>query len=169
MKKLLVLIAVLALAFCLTACGGDKEETITIAVPNDTTNEARALLLLEAEGLIKLDPEAGVKATKTDIVENPKNLNIEELAAEQLPRSLADVDMAVINGNYALQGGLKIEDALALEAADSLAADTYVNIVAIRQGDENREDIKKLVDALNSQIVIDHINKSYNGAVVPKF
>jgi len=141
----------------------------TIAVPNDATNEARALLLLEAQGLIKLAEGAGVNATKTDIVENPKNLNIEELAAEQLPRSLADVDMAVINGNYALQGGLKIENALALEAVDSLAADTYVNIVAVRKGDETREDIKKLVEALNTQQVVDFINKNYSGAVVPKF
>ncbi len=147
----------------------ELKDGATIAVPNDTTNEARALLLLEAEGLIKIKEGAGINATKTDIVENPKNLKIEELAAEQLPRSLPDVDLAVINGNYALQGGLKVTDALATEASDSLAAETYANIIAVRKGDETRPEIQKLVEALNSDAVRQFIEKTYEGAVVPKF
>ena len=140
----------------------------TISVPNDATNEARALLLLQDLGLIKLAEGAGINATKNDIVENPKNLNIEELAAEQLPRSLADVDMSVINGNYALQGGLKIADALAAEEADSLAAETYANIVAVRKADTERDEVKKLIAALTSQNVMDYISANYEGAVQPK-
>ena len=147
----------------------ELKDGATIAVPNDTTNEARALLLLEAEGLIKIKEGAGINATKTDIVENPKNLKIEELAAEQLPRSLPDVDLAVINGNYALQGGLKVTDALATEASDSLAAETYANVIAVRKGDESRPEIKKLVEALNSDTIRQYIEDTYEGAVVPKF
>lgn len=147
----------------------ELKDGATIAVPNDTTNEARALLLLEAEGLIKIKEDAGINATKTDIVENPKNLKIEELAAEQLPRSLPDVDLAVINGNYALQGGLKVTDALATEASDSLAAETYANVIAVRKGDESRPEIKKLVEALNSDAIRQYIEDTYEGAVVPKF
>lgn len=141
-----------------------------IAVPNDGTNEARALLLLEAQGLIKLAEGAGMNATINDIVENPKKLNIIEIAAAQLARSLEDVDMAVINGNYAIQAGLNVaKDAVAVEAQDSLAAETYANIVAVRKGDENREEIKALVEALTSQEVKDFIESTYEGAVVPKF
>ena len=147
----------------------ELKDGATIAVPNDTTNEARALLLLEAEGLIKIKEGAGINATKTDIVENPKNLKIEELAAEQLPRSLPDVDLAVINGNYALQGGLKVTDALATEASDSLAAETYANVIAVRKGDESRPEIQKLVEALNSDTIRQYIEDTYEGAVVPKF
>ena len=147
----------------------ELKDGATIAVPNDTTNEARALLLLEAEGLIKIKEGAGINATKTDIVENPKNLKIEELAAEQLPRSLPDVDLAVINGNYALQGGLKVTDALATEASDSLAAETYANVIAVRKGDESRPEIKKLVEALNADGIRQYIEDTYEGAVVPKF
>lgn len=141
-----------------------------IAVPNDGTNEARALLLLEAQGLIKLAEGAGMNATINDIVENPKKLNIIEIEAAQLARSLEDVDMAVINGNYAIQAGLNVaKDAVAVEAQDSLAAETYANIVAVRKGDENREEIKALVEALTSQEVKDFIESTYEGAVVPKF
>lgn len=147
----------------------ELKDGATIAVPNDTTNEARALLLLEAEGLIKIKEGAGINATKTDIVENPKNLKIEELAAEQLPRSLPDVDLAVINGNYALQGGLKVTDALATEASDSLAAETYANVIAVRKGDESRPEIQKLVEVLNSDTIRQYIEDTYEGAVVPKF
>ena len=111
-----------------------------VLVPNDTTNEARALLLLEAQGLIKVDPTAGFKATINDIIENPKNLKITEIEAAQLARSLPDVDIAVINGNYAIQAGLNAAtDALAKEEKDSLSATTYANIIAVRKGDENRE------------------------------
>jgi D-methionine transport system substrate-binding protein len=147
----------------------ELQDGATIAVPNDTTNEPRALLLLEAQGLIKLKEGAGVNATKLDITENPKNLKIEELAAEQLPRALADVDLAVINGNYALQAGLKVTDALATEAVDSLAADTYVNVLTVRKGDENRPEIQKLIKALTSDTVRDYISNTYEGSVVPKF
>ena len=104
-----------------------------VAVPNDATNEARALLLLEAQGLLKLADGAGLKATKTDIVENPKNLDILEVEAAQVPRSLPDVDIAVINGNYAIEAGLKVSDALAVEASDSEAATTYGNVVAVQR------------------------------------
>lgn len=139
-----------------------------IAVPNDTTNEARALLLLETVGLIKINPSAGLSATVKDITENPKNISIKELEAAQLPRVLPDVDLAVINGNYAIEAGFNAaKDALAKEEADSVAAKTYANIIAIRKGDENREEIKALVKALQSDKVKKFIEEKYKGAVVP--
>ena len=140
-----------------------------IAVPNDTTNCARALLLLEAEGLIKLDPEAGITATENDIVENPHNIKIVPLAAEQVARTLEDVDFGVINGNYALDAGLKVSDAVAVEAADGAAAEAYVNVVAVKEGHENDPGIQELVKALTSDEVREYINSTYNGAVVPLF
>ena len=140
-----------------------------IAVPNDTTNEARALLLLEQEGLIKLADGVGINATTLDIVENPKNLDIVELEAAQIPSRLADVDMAVINGNYALDAGLKVADALAIEAADGTAAQAYENVIAVKEGNENNEATKALVEALQSDTIRDYINDTYNGAVVPMF
>lgn len=141
-----------------------------VAVPNDTTNEARALLLLEAAGLIDVDDSAGLEATVLNITSNPKNLKIIEIEAAQLARSLQDVDIAVINGNYAIQAGLNAsKDALAFEAADSLAADTFVNIIAVREGEENSEKIKALVDALQSEAVLQFIEETYQGAVLPKF
>lgn len=143
-----------------TVAEGDK-----IAVPNDPTNEARALLLLETNGIIKLDPEAGITATKADIVENPKNVEIVEMEAAQVPRSIGDVEFAVINGNYALQAGLNTStDSLAKEEKDSLAATTYANIVAAREGDD-RPELKKLIEALKSQDVKDYIANTYEGAV----
>lgn len=145
----------------------DLKDGATVAVPNDTSNEARALLLLQAQGLIKLKDGAGITATKKDIVENKKNLKFTELEAAQLVRSLQDVDIAVINGNYALQGNLKVSDALAVEADDSLAATTYANIIAVRKGDENREDIKALVEVLKSDEIKTFIKSTFNGAVVP--
>lgn len=141
----------------------------TIAVPNDTTNEARALLLLEANGLIKLNPDAGLSATPKDITENPKNLNVQELEAAQLGRSLQDVDMAVINGNYALQADLKVTDALAKEEKDSEAAQTYANVVAVREGDENSDKTKTLMEALKSDDVKKFIEDTYQGSVVSIF
>ena len=141
-----------------------------IAVPNDATNEARALLLLEDLGLITIRPDAGLGATVNDIVENPKELRIVELEAAQLARSLQDVDMAIINGNFAMQAGLNAErDSLAKEEKTSLAATTFANILAIRAGDENREDLKALAAALNSEEVRRHIEATYEGAVVPTF
>ncbi len=141
-----------------------------IAVPNDATNEARALLLLEANGIIKLKKDAGINATKNDIAENPKNVELIEIEAAQVARSLQDVDLAVINGNYAIQAKLNVAtDAIAVEAVDSLAADTYANIVAVKSGNENRADIKVLMDALHSDTVKKYIEDTYKGAVVPKF
>ena len=138
-----------------------------IAVPNDTTNEARALLLLEAQGLIGLKEGAGLTATKQDIVDNPKNFDIIEMEAAQLPRSLQDVDVAVINGNYAIAAGLKVADALVCEDSESIGATTYGNVVAIQKGHENDEKIKALVDALKSGEVKKFIEETYEGAVVP--
>lgn len=141
-----------------------------IAVPNDTTNEARALLLLEAEGLIKVNMDAGLKTTVNDITENNRNFRIVELEAAQLARSLPDVEIAVINGNFAIQAGLNAaEDALAKEDKDSLAAETFANILAIRNGDENREDLQALAAALQSEEVRQFIEEKYQGAVVPVF
>ena len=137
-----------------------------IAVPNDTTNEARALLLLQDQGLLTLREGAGITATKADIESNPKNLKITEIAAEQLARSLQDVDLAVINGNYAILGGLKVADALAQEEKDSLAAETYANVLAVREGDGGREDIKALFEALKSEPVKAFIAEKYEGSVV---
>lgn len=142
----------------------------SIAVPNDGTNEARALLLLESQGLIKLKEGVGLTATKLDIAENPKNLDIKELDAAQIPRSLQDVDAAVINGNYAIDAGLKVgTDALAIEDASSVAADTYKNVVAVKVGNENDEAIQALVKALQSDKVKAFIEETYEGAVVPLF
>lgn len=140
-----------------------------VGVPNDATNEARALLLLESNGLIKLKEDAGVAATKLDIVENPHNLEIVEMEAAQLPLSLGSLDIAVINGNYALSGGLSISDALAIEEADSLAAETYQNVVAVRNGDETRSELQTLIEVLNSQEIADYINETFEGAVAPVF
>ncbi len=140
-----------------------------IAVPNDATNEARALLLLEQEGLITLNKDAGINATILDIVENPKNLEIVELEAAQIPSRLADVDLAVINGNYAIGAGLKVSDALAIEAADGAAAEAYVNVLAVKEGHENDEAIQALVNALKSDEVKQFMEETYQGAVVPVF
>lgn len=148
----------------------DLEDGAEIAVPNDGTNEARALLLLEAQGLIKLADGVGMEATVIDIVENPKNLVIHEIEAAQLARSLQDVDLAVINGNFAIQAELNVsKDSIAVEDKDSVAAETYGNVIAIRKGDEDREEIKALVEALQSDEVRDFIESTYEGAVVPKF
>ncbi len=141
----------------------------TVAVPNDTTNEARALLLLEQEGLIKLNEGAGLTATKQDIVENPKNLDIQEMEAAQLPRVLQDVDLAAINGNYALEAGLNVTDALAVEGSQSDAANAYVNVIAVKEGNELSEKIQALVEALTSENVKSYIESTYNGAVVALF
>lgn len=142
----------------------------TVAVPNDTTNEARALLLLQQEGLIKLADGAGITATTKDIVENPKNLKIKELEAANIPNALADVDVACINGNYAQAAGLSVDkDALAVEATDSLAAETYANVLVVKDGNQDSDKIKALAKALTSDTVRTYINSTYNGAVVPVF
>ena len=146
----------------------DLSDGAQIAVPNDTSNEARALMLLEAQGLIKLSEGAGYTATVKDIAENPKNLKIVEIEAAQLGRSLQDVDMAVINGNYAIKAGLKVgTDALAREEKDSGAAADYANIVAVKSGNENNEAVQELIKALKSDKVKAYIEETYEGAVVP--
>lgn len=148
----------------------DLKNGASVAVPNDTTNEARALLLLQDQGLIKLKDGAGLTATKKDIVENKKDLAIKEIEAAQIPRSLKDVDIAVVNGNYALQAGLKVnKDALATEDADSIGAKTYGNIVAVKKGNEKSAATKALIKALKSDTVKKYINDKYDGAVVPLF
>ena len=138
-----------------------------IAVPNNVTNEARALLLLAQEGIIKLKDDAGINATVEDIVENPKNVEFKELAPEQLVAALPDVDVAVINGNYAIEGGLHVSQALAVEANDGLAAVTYGNIIATSKDKENDEALKVLVEVLQSEDISKFINDTYDGAVVP--
>ena len=140
-----------------------------IAVPNDTTNEARALLLLQQAGLITLKEGAGITATKADIAENPKNLDIVELEAAQITSRLADVDLAVINGNYAIDAGLKVADALAVESADGEAAQAYVNVLTVKEGHENDPAILALVEALQSDTAKTFMEETYQGAVVPMF
>lgn len=148
----------------------DLQNGTTVAVPNDPTNEARALLLLQQEGLITLADGVGVNATINDIVDNPLNLQIEELEAAVVPTVLADVDVACINANYAIEAGLTVNnDALAVESADGDAAKTYANLLVVKEGNENNEGIQALAKALNSDEVRDYINDNYQGSVLPVF
>ncbi len=147
----------------------DLPDGAVVAVPNNVTNEARALLLLQQEGVLTLNENAGINATIADITENPKNIEFKELAPEQLVQALPDVDVAVINGNYAIEGGLSVKDALAVEANDGLAAQTYGNIVATSKEKENDEALKALVSVLQSKEISDFINGKYDGAVVPLY
>ena len=144
-------------------------EGAIIGVPNDPTNEARALLLLEQNGVLKLREGASVAATKLDIAENPKNVEIVEMEAAQIPLSLNSLDIGVINGNYAIGNDLALEGALAIESADTLTPDSYQNVVAVRSGDENRPELQALIQALQTQEVADYINNTYQGAVAPVF
>ncbi len=165
MKKtisILLALAVLACSlFALTACG--NKQTLQIAVPNDTTNEARALILLQENGIIKLKDDAGITATINDITENPLNIEFKEVEAAQIPSILPDVDYAVINSNYAIAAGMKpAEQSLLIEGAYS----AYSNIVAVKNGNETKDNIKALVAALKSQQVADYIRDSYDGAVI---
>ena len=161
-KKTLALALAVASVAALTACGGGEGQ-ITIAVPNDTTNEARALLLLEEQGLIKLKENAGITATIADIEENPKNIKFNEVEAAQLPNILKDVDYAVINSNYAIEAGINpMEKSLATEGSSS----AYSNILAVKEGNENTDKVKALVAALESKAVADFITEEYQGAVV---
>ena len=158
----LVLALVLALALALTGCGS-KSTSLKIAVPNDTTNEARALLLLQENGIIKLRDGAGITATKNDIVENPYNVEIVEAEAARLPDMLKDADYAVINSNYAINAGLNpVTDSLVIEGSSS----AYANILAVKEGNESSDKVKALVAALESQQVVDYINEKYDGSVV---
>ncbi|MBS6119014.1 MAG: metal ABC transporter substrate-binding protein, partial [Clostridiales bacterium] len=140
----------------------------TIAVPNDTTNEARALLLLQDNGIIKLKDGVGLEATKNDIEENPHNVEIVELEAAQIPRVVQDMSYVVLNGNYALQADYSVaKDSLAYEKSDSEAAKTYVNLIAVKEGNEDSEAVKALVEVLKSDEIKDYINETYDGAVIP--
>ena len=190
-RNFLKVSGVAAAAAALTACGGSsstassaasgaasseaastaaKLDKIKVAVPNDTTNEARALQLLAAQGLITVRDGAGLTATVNDITDNPHNLQIKEIEAAQLPRTVQDVDFAVINGNYAMEAGFSVgKDALATEDASSEAAQTYANILVVKEGNENDPAIQALYAALTSDKVKDYINSTYDGAVVPIF
>ena len=143
------------------------EDGAVVAVPNNVTNEARALLLLAQEGIISLKEEAGVNATVEDITDNPKNIELKELAPEQLVSALPDVDIAVINGNYAIEGGLHVSQALAVEANDGVAAVTYGNIIATSPEKADDESLKTLVEVLQSDEISSFIRDKYDGAVVP--
>ena len=167
LSSLLALTLVLALAFAFTGCGSsggdDAASEIEIAVPNDTTNEARALLLLQDNGLITLKDGAGITATVQDITDNPHNIKFQEVEAAQLPSILQDVDYAVINSNYALDANLNpVKDALLTEGSSS----AYSNIVAVKEGNEQTDKTNALVAALESQQVADFIASEYDGAVV---
>ena len=139
-----------------------------IAIPNDTTNEARALLLLQDNGIITLKEGAGLTATVNDIESMAYDLKIEEMEAAQIPHVISEVSYVVLNGNYAIEAGYNLEDdAIAYEMSDSEAAETYVNVIAVKAGHENDENIKILVEALRSPSIVKFINENYNGAVVP--
>ena len=146
----------------------DVADGDSVAVPNDTTNEARALLLLQDNGYITLKDGVGLTATTKDIVENPHNITFVELEAAQVPRTLPEVSFGVLNGNYAMEAGLTVaDDALLYESDDSEAAATYVNVIAVKEGNENLPKIKALVDTLKSDEIKQFINDNYNGGVIP--
>ena len=148
----------------------DLAEGDKIAIPNDGSNRARALLLLEAEGIIKLKDGVGMEATDLDIVENPLNLDIVQMEAAQIANVRDSVALAVINGNYALQAGLNAgTDALAVEDAESISATTYANVLVVKEGNEESEKIQALIKAVLSEEVKAYINETYSGAVVPIF
>ena len=147
----------------------DLPDGALVAVPNNVTNEARALLLLQQEGILTLKDDAGINATVEDIIDNPKNIQFQEIAPEQLVASLPDVDIAVINGNYAIEGGLHVSQALAVEANDGLAAQTYGNIVATSADKKDDEALKILVEVLQSEEISNYIKNTYDGAVVPLY
>lgn len=150
-----------------TASLDDLADGATIAVPNDATNEGRALMLLEAQGLITLKEDAGLECTPNDIADNPKNLDIQELEAAMVPQVIDDVDFAIINSNYAIQAGLDpTTDALVSESAEDAK---YPNIICVKEGNETNDAIVKLVEALKSDAVRTFIEENYNGAVVPMF
>ena len=146
----------------------DVAQGDSVAVPNDTTNEARALLLLQDNELITLKSGAGLEATVNDIEENPYELEIVELEAAQVPRVVDEVAFVVLNGNYALEAGYSVaKDALAYESSDSEAAKTYVNVIAVKEGSEGTDKIKALVEVLKSDDIKNHITGTYDGAVIP--
>lgn len=153
-----------------TTALADLPDGAVIGVPNDATNEARALQLLQAQGLITVNADAGLNATPNDIVENPKNLTFVELEAAMLPNVTTEMDLAVINGNFALQAGFSsAKDALALEDAQSEAAQTFANVIVVKEGNEDNEAVQALVKALQSEKVKAYINDTYEGNVLPIF
>ena len=166
MKKLIS--AILASALIITSAAvfagcSNNSKSVEIAIPNDTTNEARALLLLDDLGYIKLDPNAGITATPADITENPKNISFKEVEAAQVPNVLQDVDYAIINSNYAIEAGINpVKDSLGIEGS----ASAYGNVLVVKEGNENEPKILALKAALESQQVVDFINEKYDGAVV---
>ena len=162
--KILALALSLACLLTLAACGPKSDSaSLTIAVPNDTTNEARALLLLDTLDYIKLDPNAGITATVRDITENPHNIEFKEVEAAQIPNVLKDVDYGIINSYYAIEAGINpTADSLAMEGS----ASAYVNILCVKEGNENSDEAKALAAALESQQVADYIAEKYDGAVV---
>ena len=165
LKSVLAALLIVCLLLPLAACGNNAttETKIKIAIPNDTTNEARALLLLQDKGYIKLKDGAGITATVLDIAENPKNIEFSEVEAAQLPNVLQDVDYAVINSNYAISAGLNpTKDALALEGSSS----AYANILAVKEGNEENPLVKALIAALSSKQVADYIAEKYDGSVI---
>ncbi len=164
MKKLIsTLLATAVAASTVLSLAACSKDTITIAVPNDTTNEARALLLLEDQGIIELDDAAGITATIRDITANPLNITFKEVEAAQIPNILQDVDYAVINSNYAINAGINpLTDSLAIEGSSS----AYGNVLTVKEGNENTDKTKALAAALKSQQVADFINQKYAGAVV---
>ena len=144
------------------------EKGDVIAVPNDTTNEARALLLLQDNGILTLKDGVGLEATVRDIVDNPNEIEIQELEAAQVPRVKDEVAVVVLNGNYAMEAGFSVsKDSVAYESSDSEAAQTYVNVIAVKEGNENSEAITALVDALKSDAITSYINDTYDGGVIP--
>ena len=145
------------------------QDGAVIAVPDDTTNEARALLLLQQEGLITVDENAGLTATTKDITSNPKNLQIKEVEAANVPHVLADCDFGVINGNYAISAGLNVNDALAIESSEGLVAGQYGNVLVVKDGNQNTPKIQALYKALTSDEVKKYMEETYKGAVVPLF
>lgn len=146
----------------------ELSEGDVIAVPNDTTNEARALLLLQDNGIITLKEGVGLTATKNDIVENPYGIEIQELEAAQVARVIPEVAFVVLNGNYALEAGYSVaNDSIAYETSDSEAAKTYVNVIAVKEGNEENEGVKALVEVLKSDAILQYINETYDGAVIP--
>lgn len=163
MKKVIALVIAAVLVLATFAACSSKDKAITIAVPNDTTNEARALLLLQEKGYIKLKDGSGIQATVKDITENPYGIEFKEVEAAQIPNILQDVDYAVINSNYAISAGLNpVKDSLAIESSSS----AYSNILAVKEGDESTDKIKALKAALESKKVADFINEKYDGQVV---
>ena len=152
-----------------TAGLDELKDGAQIGIPNDPTNGGRALLLLQEQGLITLPADCGLEPTVLDIVENPHNYEIVEMEAAQLPRSLDSLDIAVINGNYAIQADLKVSDALAIESADGTAGVAYANVLTVKEGNENNEAVQALLAALQSDTVKTYMEETYGGAVVPVF